>query len=318
MRGFGSLLIFTSLAFAKPGYSDAPRVVTDIAPVHSLVSQIMDGVGEPDLLLPATVSPHDYALRPSDARVLQNADAVFWVGEALTPWLVDTLDTLTKDAANMQLLNVEGTLLLEFREGSVFAERDDDHDHDHAHDHGHDESHDHEGHDHSGLDPHAWLDPSNAKIWLAAIADELSKIDSENAETYQANLVTAQDRVDALTTAIQGEMNELSGLRFVVLHDGYRYFEDRFGMQAVGAISESDAAAPSAGRVRDIRQAIEKEEISCLFTEVQLQSPLLDAIAAETDANVVTLDPLGALLVPGTDLYEQNMMGIATSFRDCP
>jgi len=322
-----------SMAFA-----DAPRVVTDIAPVHSLVAQIMDGVGEPELLLPADASPHDYALRPSDARILQEADAVFWVGEGLTPWLSDTLATLSGSAATISLLEVEGTVRREFRDGAVFAKvagdphGEDEHDHahdedqahdeDHAHDHDHDHddghsNDDHASHDHSGIDPHAWLDPQNASVWLTAIASELSRVDPENASLYESNLETASRGIDDLLEALEQELQPLESLRFVVLHDAYRYFEDRFGMRAIGAISSSDASAPSAGRVRDIRDAMEEQGVTCLFTEVQLNAPLVDVIAGETDVTVATLDPLGALLVPGKDLYAEKMKGIARAFQAC-
>lgn len=320
MRTFNALLVFMASFAPSVLYADTLRVVTDIAPVHSLVAQIMDGVGEPDLLLPASASPHDYAMRPSDARLLQDANAVFWVGNALTPWLSQALESLSGEAVKIELLEAEGTMRVNFREGAVFAKAEDDHEHDHDHthnDHGHEDEDDHDDHAHSGVDPHAWLDPSNAKIWLGVITRELSALDPENAKLYQGNLSKAQASIDVLTATLANKLEGADDLRFVVLHDGYRYFEDRFGMQAVGAVSESDASAPSAGRVRDIREAIENEGISCLFTEAQLQSPLLEIIASETDTTVVTLDPLGSLFAPGKDLYAQTMNAIAASFDAC-
>jgi len=308
MRMLGIALLPLIACLPTFAYTDSPRVVTDIAPVHSLVAQIMDGVGEPELLLPATASPHDYAMRPSDARRLQNADVVFWVGDALTPWLRDTLETLAADAVQVSLLDAEGTLKLDFREGAVFGETPDDQDH---------ASGEHDDQSNSGTDPHAWLDPFNAKIWLAVIASELSRLDPENAATFQNNLVQAQGRVDKLLERIADDMQAIAQVRFVVLHDGFRYFEDRFGVRALGAIAQSDAAAPSATRVRDIRRAIDAEGVSCLFTEAQLQSPLLDAIAIETQVKVLTLDPLGILLAPGKDLYFQKLENIAKAFSEC-
>jgi len=287
--------------------ADTPQVIADIAPVHSLVAQIMDGVGTPELLLPATASPHDYALRPSDARRLQNADAVFWVGDALTPWLKATLETLAADAERVSLLEANGTLTLEFREGAVFAEKPSD---------GTDD-HDHDGHSHLSTDPHAWLDPLNARVWLSEIAAELSRIDPENAAIYQSNMVESQKQMDLLLDRLNQDLEPARAVRFVVLHDGYRYFEDRFGLRAVGAISQSDAAAPSAARVKNIRQAMEDAEVSCLFTEIQLKSPLLTSIASETEVKVVALDPLGGLLVPGEELYAKIMENMVKSFLSC-
>lgn len=309
-------IALSALVFGVPSLAlaDAPRVVADIAPVHSLVTQIMDGVGEPDLLLPALASPHDYSLRPSDARILQDADAVFWVGDALTPWLVETLETLSASATTISLIEAEGTIRREFREGALFAKADGDHDHDHDHGHAEDV---HDTHDHADLDPHAWLDPLNASTWLTVIASELSRIDPKNKSLYQSNLSESLRGIDALAEELEEELLSAASLRFVVLHDGYRYFEDRFGMRAIGAISASDAAAPSAGRVRDIRNAIEEQSVSCLFTEVQLDAPLVGVIARETGIAVATLDPLGALLDPGKALYVELMKGIAAAFKAC-
>ena len=308
------------LGFPSMTFADAPRVVADIAPVHSLVAQIMDGVGEPDLLLPAVTSPHDYSLRPSDARILQDADAVFWVGGALTPWLAETLETISASATTISLIEAEGTIRRAFREGATFSSAGEDHDHDHGHndedDHDHGEAA-HDMHDHSGLDPHAWLDPVNASTWLKVIASELSRIDPENTSSYQSNLSKSLRGIDALTKELEEDLQSVASLRFVVLHDGYRYFEDRFGMRAIGAISASDAAAPSAGRVRDIRNAIDEQGVSCLFTEVQLDAPIVGVIAGEWDIAVGTLDPLGALLEPGKGLYAEKMKGIAAAFKAC-
>ncbi|MBT8414511.1 MAG: zinc ABC transporter substrate-binding protein [Boseongicola sp.] len=322
MRHFRIALGTLVLGLPSTAIADAPRVVTDIAPVHSLVAQIMDGVGAPELLLPASASPHDYSLRPSDARILQEADAVFWVGDGLTPWLSDTLATLSSSAVTIELLEVEGTIRHEFRDGTVFAEEAGGHDHNHDHDHSHDheEGHDHDdhnSHDHSGVDPHAWLDPENASVWLTAIASELSTVDPDNASSYQRNLDAARREMEVLIQDLENDLQPVASLRFVVLHDAYRYFEDRFGMRAIGAISASDATAPSAGRVREIRDAIKEQNVACLLTEVQLNAPLVDVIAGETDVTVATLDPLGAQLVPGKNLYREQMKGIANAFRAC-
>ena len=149
------------LLFGAPALADVPRVAVDIAPVHALVAKVMDGVGVPDLVVPPGASPHGYALRPSEAAVLQGADLVVWVGPGLTPWLADPLDTLAPDAARLNLLEADGVRLLDFRQGVSFASHDHDaHDADgkkDGHDdHGHEEhGHEEHGHDEQGHDEHA-------------------------------------------------------------------------------------------------------------------------------------------------------------------
>ncbi|MBU3033725.1 zinc ABC transporter substrate-binding protein [Tritonibacter mobilis] len=138
--------LFLSVS-ALPVFAETPRVVADIAPVQGLVARVMAGVGEPDLLVPPGASPHGHSLKPSDARALSSADAVFWVGDALSPWLEGSLEELASDAHVVSLLETPGTLQLEFRNGAVFAA--DGHD-----DHGHDDN-SHDGHDHADHDEHA-------------------------------------------------------------------------------------------------------------------------------------------------------------------
>ena len=311
------------LLLATPALADVPRVAVDIAPVHALVAQVMDGVGVPDLVLPPGASPHGYALRPSEAGVLQGADLVVWVGPGLTPWLADPLATLAPDAGRLTLLEADGLRLLEFREGVSFAAHDhgdhDDHSHDdHSHDdHGHDD-HGHDGHDHahSGTDPHAWLDPVNAALWLGAIAEELSSRDPANAERYRANALAGQADLAALQDRIAARMAPLRG-EFIVFHDAYHYFEARFGIEAAGAISLSDAAPPGPARVAEIRDLVAAQSITCVFVEPQFNRGMVDAVFEGTGVTIGVIDPLGAALQPGAGLYASLLEGMATAFEGC-
>ncbi|MEO0692066.1 MAG: zinc ABC transporter substrate-binding protein [Pseudomonadota bacterium] len=153
-------LSVTAALMGGTALADVPSVAVDIAPVHSLVARVMDGVGTPNLVIPAGASPHEYSLRPSEAAALQEADLVFWLGEDMTPWMEDAVDTLAEGAAVTTLLEADGTMLLDFREDALFEAHDhsdhDDHgdedhaegeDHDHDHDHAEEASEDHD-HDH--------------------------------------------------------------------------------------------------------------------------------------------------------------------------
>ena len=140
MKGVSYAVVFPAVLGGGMALADVPRVAVDIAPVHGLVARVMEGVGTPDLVIPPGASPHGYAMRPSEALALERADAVFWIGEALTPWLEGPLDTLASDARVTELLEVPGTLTYEFRTGATFE----------AHEHGdehHDEGHQDEAHD---------------------------------------------------------------------------------------------------------------------------------------------------------------------------
>ena len=323
------------LVLAAPALADVPRVAVDIAPVHALVAQVMSGVGVPDLVLPPTASPHAHALRPSEAAALQGADLVVWVGPELTPWLADPLGALAPNAARLGLLEVEGIRRLGFRDGASFEAHDhgdadhDDHAHDapdhggethddHAgHDHAHDDhAHDDHAHDHSGIDPHAWLDPANAALWLDVIAAELSRLDPDHAATYAANAATAQAALTTMQADIAARMASLSG-GFIVFHDAYHYFEARFGIEAAGAISLSDASDPGPARVAEIRDLVAAEGIACVFVEPQFNRGMVDAVFEGTGVRIGVIDPIGAMLEPGPALYPALLDAMAQSFEAC-
>ncbi|RMA40618.1 zinc ABC transporter substrate-binding protein [Rhodophyticola porphyridii] len=332
-------LSLTATLMAGTALADVPSVAVDIAPVHSLVAQVMQGVGEPTLIVQPGGSPHEYSLRPSEAAALQDADIVFWVGEDLTPWMAGAVETLADGADVTTLLEVDGVTLLDFREGALFEahshehgdhdhdhgedhahdhDHGDEHDHDHAHgdEHAHDHDHDHD-HAHGEHDPHAWLSPDNAAVWLNAIAAELSATDPENAGTYFANAATAREELDGLVTEINATLEPVRGLSFVVFHDAYQYFETAFDFPASGAISIGDAVDPSPARIAEIQGRVADEGIQCVLSEPQFDPGLVATVMDGTEANTAVLDPLGSDLEPGPDLYPQLLRNLATSLAGC-
>lgn len=337
----GRLIPATLMACLCGGASlaEVPRVAVDVAPVHSLVARVMDGVGTPDLIIPVGASPHGYSLRPSEARALQDADVVFWMGAALSPWLENAIETLAHDAMVTDLPQADGTRLLDIREGALFEAHDHGHedharDEDHAHadedhqphadeDHAHaDEGHAHDedahaGHDHGAHDPHAWLSPQNAAVWLTEIAARLSAADPENANTYLGNAAAARAEIDALVSEISGMLAPVRGIRFIVFHDAYQYFEDAFDIPAAGAISISDATDPGPARIADIRDRVREAGIACVLSEPQFNPDLVAVVTEGTEARTAVLDPLGTGLQPGPDLYAHLLRGLARSLADC-
>ncbi|MDJ1008455.1 MAG: zinc ABC transporter substrate-binding protein [Paracoccaceae bacterium] len=335
--------------------ADVPNVAADIAPVHSLVARVMDGVGMPELIVQPGASPHGYSLRPSEAAALQEADLVFWIGEDLTPWLADAVETLATGAAVTTLLETDGITLLETREDALFEAHDHDHGHDHGHedhaeeehgehdhgehdhedhaedDHGHDDhahddhapdehghdDHAHDDHAHGALDPHAWLSPDNAATWLNAIAAQLSAVDPDNAGSYFANAAAARDELAALAAEIDGTLDPLRGGTFIVFHDAYQYFETDFDFPASGAISLSDASEPGPARIAEIQGRIREEGINCVLAEPQFNAGLVATVLDGTDANTGVVDPLGAALDPGPALYPQLIRNMAEVLADC-
>ena len=293
----------------------------------------MEGVGKPDLIMPAGASPHEYQLKPSNAKSLEDADVVFWIGEDLTPWLENGLESLAKDASITSLLGVDGIELLSFREGALFEAHDhgdhDDHDdhgkkkhddHDDHDDHGkkkHDDHDDHEGHAHGEHDPHAWLSPKIAKVWLNSIAAKLSEVDPDNAATYFSNAKSARENIDALVSEVNSILDPIREKKFVVFHDAYQYFEKDFGISASGAISLGDASDPSPARLAEIRKRVVDEAVECVLAEPQYKQGLVKAVVEGTNANTAVIDPLGVKLETGPSLYENLIRNLATNLAKC-
>ena len=228
------LSILSFLTIFVPANAEI-KVVATIKPIHSLASYLMDGVGKPDLIVDGYASPHGFALKPSHAKMIQNADIIFWVGEDIENFLVKPLKTIAKKAEKIELMEIKGLTKLKFRERNIFDEhghKDKDDDHGHKEDeHGHkdkDDDHGHDEHAHGEFDPHIWLDPMNAKIILSEMAEHLIEKDQKNASTYKANLKKAHNDLDKLTKKVKSELNK--DFKSVVFHDAYQYFEKRFGI----------------------------------------------------------------------------------------
>jgi zinc transport system substrate-binding protein len=317
-----SLLLFMPLAYAET------KVIASIKPLHSLVSFVMDGVGTPDILVDGSSSPHTFQLKPSHATMLQEADIVFWIGEDLESFLETPLESISKNSKHITLMESNEIELLKFREKNIFDDHDehdehadehgDEHDeHDeHADEHGdeHDEHDDHE-HAHGEHDIHFWLDPEIAKTIVKIITRELSEIDPANAPSYESNSIKALNEIDQLISKTKGKIN--SDAKYVVFHDAYQYFEKRFGIEVVGALTVNPEVLPGAKQLSEIREVIEHENVNCLFSEPQFNPGIAEMIAKDTGVRAAILDPLGAELEPGKDLYFDLIGDMASSFESC-
>lgn len=306
-------LVLASLAL--PAWAEVPKVVTDIPPVHALVAQVMGDLGTPDLLLERGASEHDFQLRPSQAAGLADAGLVVWIGPELTPWLDRALEGLGEGAKQLPLLAVPGTVTHAYAEGGAHMEAGHD---DHGHDDHAEEEAGHDDHDHSGTDPHAWLDPANAKLWLGAIAQDLSDLDPDNAATYAANAAEAAAGIDRLDADLNARFAPLKDRPIVVFHDAYGYLADRYGLQIFGSIALGDATAPGAARLAALRDATAQGTVLCVFPEAQHDAALAEQLAEGSGAKLgPALDPNGSTLDPGPDLYAQLLTGLADAMLGC-
>ncbi|MDM7946269.1 MAG: zinc ABC transporter substrate-binding protein [Oceanibaculum nanhaiense] len=333
------LLLFAALGSAQA--QQAPKVFVTVKPVHALVAGVMQGVGEPYLLLKGGESPHSYTLKPSDARALSESALVFWVGESLETFLEHPLETLGKQARIVELAEAKGIETLEGREGGAWESHEAAHDHDKKHDHSHDKkhahshdkkhAHDHDkkhahahekkqghgGHAHDGIDGHLWLDPHNAEAIVTVAAETLAEIDPANAAAYRDNAQKMVAQIEALDAELMAQLAPVKDRPYIVFHDAYQYFEAHYGLKAVGSITLSPERQPSAQRLTEIRKRLADSGAACVFSEPQFRPALVDVVIEGSTAKRGELDPIGAALKAGPDSYFEVMRGLATSLRNC-
>ena len=298
------------------------RVVTSIKPVHSLVAAVMQGVGTPDLIVEGAGSPHTYALKPSQAKQLQEADLVFWMSHDLEAFLEKSIDGIATKAVSVPLMESRGLITLGFREGGAFDdhghdEHDDHDEHDKDDDHDHEKHDDHDEHDHGEVDPHVWLDPENAKAMVHEIEEALAKADPANAATYESNAEAVMAKLDSLVAEIDSELQPVKGRGYIVFHDAYQYFENRFGVSAIGSITVSPEVLPGAERVSDLQEKVRSLDATCVFSEPQFEPKLVATVTENTNARFGVIDPLGAAIDEGPNLYFTLIRNMASSLKNC-
>ena len=436
------------------------NVVASVKPLHSLVSGVTEGVQKPDLIVKGAASPHTYSLKPSQAKQLEEADLVFWMGHELESFLEHPLEAIATKAKVVELIDTQGLKRLDMREGGAFDDHGhDDHGQGEHSEEGHDDhageghafewagifklsaedytwtfakvdgdyadpmmkmvflrtssggeegieeqeevaerlikqqssvrrNHDgrlipdeenayqlvfdanrnvtkmrinikkegyyafftehmpfefeagehflknvsgkdieptaqepeaghHDHHGHSGFDVHVWLDPENAKVLVQEIKEALVELDPSNAGKYEANAKNLMLKLDRLISEISVKLASSKGKGFVVFHDAYQYFEERFGMTAVGSITVSPEVVPGASRIRELKDKIVELNAHCVFSEPQFQPKIVFTVAEGTQANTGVLDPLGASIADGPELYFTLVRDMANSLQEC-
>jgi len=302
LRGAAALLVL-GCALAFPPFAaraETPDVVVTIKPIHSLVSQVMEGAGAPVLLVEGSASPHSFSLKPSQVRAINGAGVFIRVAERLEPFTGKIVRSLPSDVMRVTLIDAPGINLLAQRHTGAF----DPHGHTHAH-------------ADDDADSHIWLDPENAKVIARYVAEVLGKRYPQHASLFAANAERLVGQIDGLAREIAAELAPLSDKPFVVFHDAYQYFDARFGLDVVGSITISPDVKPSAKRLAELRQRIRDLKAVCVFAEPLYEPRLVAAVIEDTGARPGKLDPEGMGLEPGTGLYFALMRNLAAAIKSC-
>ena len=311
------IAIFFSLTFV---YSNAPlkadiKVVTTIQPLHSLVANVMDGTGDLGLILEGSASPHNFSLKPSHAKMLEKADVVFWFGEDLEIFLEKALKTIPTKAKIISFMKLKEIPKLKFREKNIFEHDDHKDEHKDEHKDGHDEHKDEHDHAHGEFDVHLWLDPINAKIIVKEIAHVLSDVDPSNAKKYNNNANKTLLKLDRMVLDIKKSINKRA--RFITFHDAYQYFEKRFEVASMGALTVNTDVQPGAKQISEIRKHVKEENIKCIFSEPQFNPKIIKVIAESTNIKTGVFDPLGSSFKPGKSLYFSLINDLSKNLSGC-
>ena len=321
-----TLLATAAILFAGSTAFAEPNVVVSIKPLHSLVAGVMDRVATPGVIVEEAASPHTHSLRPSKARDLERADLIVWAGPQLEAFLAKPITNIGAGASIVELGEVVDLIRLPVREGATFdthAHDDDSHHEEHAEHEEHEEheevhaDHHDDAHGEGSFDTHFWLDPANARVVVAEVAQALTKADPDNASKYVENAARVTARIDALQAEVEELIEPVKDSSFIVFHDAYQYFENRFGMQAAGSVTVSPEVTPGAERIATIRDKVEELDVACVFSEPQFSAGLVTVVTEQTNANAAILDPLGADIDQGPELYFTLMRNLAGSMRDC-
>jgi len=303
------LALAAALSWSTVALAEVPSVVATIKPLHALVAAVMGDLGTPALIVKGAASPHSYSLKPSDAQALQGAKLVFWTGHGLELFLQDSINTLAPNATIVELSKAPGIVLLPPRETGTFEHHNDGDEAPSGDAHGH--AHGEE------QDLHFFLDPANAKVMVASIADSLVAADPEHADIYRANASKETADLDALVAETAAALAPIKDRPFVVFHDAYQYFEKRFGLNVAGSVTLSPEIAPGADRINEIRAKLKTLDAACVFAEPVFDPRIVTVLTEGTTAKQGVLDPEGANLDEGPGLYRHLIENLASSLKAC-
>jgi zinc transport system substrate-binding protein len=296
------LRIATFLVLLAAPAAAQPKIVTSFPMLQSLAAAVSGT--EPESIVRGGGSPHTYSMRPSDARALEQADLVIWIGEDYEGFLERPIKALGNRARVLELSNAPGVVKLKSREGGVWE--GDGHAHGHKH-----------GHNHADIDGHMFLDPRNAAAFGRAIAAALSEIDAPNVARYRANAEALAAKLEALDADLAAALRPLAGKPFIVFHDSLQYMEKRYGLTPAGSITVSPERRPSAQRLQRLRDRIARSKTICVFAEPQFDQALVRTVVEGTKARTGTLDYVGAEVPPGAGHYFSVMRGLAKDLSSC-
>jgi zinc transport system substrate-binding protein len=311
-----SIIILFFFSSVNVFASETIGIITTIKPIDSLVSAVVGDTGKTISLISSETSPHEFRLKPSDARALQNGNIIFYISPHLETSIVKVFETLPKNIKIINLMEETGIEHLSIRDNEAWELHDhhDDEKHDDHDKHAQKDEHD----DHKSKDDvHIWLDPENAIKIIKKVNTELSFFFPENAKIYDENATKIINKIKSLKKQLKKELLPIKEKPYIVFHDAYQYFEKTFGLNAVGSIALEDDIASSPKQISFIKNKIIKSKASCVFQEPQFDNKLVKTVIEGTQAKIGTLDPLGFGIKEKEDFYLQLLRNMSKNLKEC-
>ena len=308
-------LLFAALSAALWGTAaqraDA-AVVTSLKPLGFIASAIADGVTETQVLLPDGASEHDYSLRPSDAKRLQNADLVVWIGPEMEAFMNKSTQSIP-EAKKVTIAQLDGVKPLLMKGAD---DDDDDHAAEGEHDHAHAEKGD-AHHHHGDYNMHLWLSPEIARLSAVAIHDKLVELMPQSRARLDANLKDFEANLATTDKQVANELAPVKGKGYFVFHDAYGYYEKHYGLTPLGHFTVNPEIQPGAQRLHQIRTQLVEQKATCVFAEPQFRPAVVESVARGTSVRMGTLDPLGTNIKLGKTSYSEFLSQLANQYASC-
>jgi len=305
--------------------SGGPEVIAAFYPLAFAAGVVAGEHATVTNLSPPGVEPHDLELAPDQVRTLSDADLVVYLGEGFQPAVEDLVGQLDDTPALDGLAGQDDA-------GEDHGDEDDDHGDEEEHsdeeededdDHSDEEESTEEGHDHEleagATDPHVWLDPTLLAAIGDAVADQLSEIDPDNADSYRANAETLGEELDALDDDYDAALEDCERRELVVSHEAFGYLTDRYDLEQVGVSGLDPETEPSPGRVAEVAEYAEDNGVTTIFFEEQVSPDIAEVIASEIKADTKVLDPLEFPPDEGNDYLDvmRNNLDAITAALGC-
>jgi len=286
------------LSFNNVGAQSTPNVVVSIKPIHSIVSALMEGVSRPQLLLESSDSAHTFHLKPSQLNLLSNADLVITIGDGFETGLKKTLRNI-KVGSHIVVSEIDGLHLYDFRNVDINEMNKDEKD------------------KHTDNDLHLWLDIDNMQKTAQYISEQLIKIDPNNRNTYETNLVKIHSRLNKLKSELQQQLAPFRSERYAIFSDTLQYFEKSFHFQKPVIITPYHGARLSIHRTLEARNKMKDLKIKCLLYGPENTSKKVNVLSEGLPIKALRIDILGAKLNAGSDQYFNLMKGLSSQLVEC-